>query len=154
MRGNRGKAWEARLDYQHSIYRAERRAVVFKTHPPAAMRGGRLVYTTKGPPDYVGRAGARPVCFDAKEAAGDRWSFSKLARHQAVALEAFSLDPDALVGICLRLKGPGLTWWVDWSALGPVWWTWKESKTREVASLDLVWLGIRGRPLRGADWLP
>jgi len=154
MRANRGKGWEARLDHQHYLYRASARAVVFKTHPPAVIRAGRLVYTVKGPPDYIGRAGARPVCFEAKEHGGARWPFSKLARHQAMSLEAFSMDPAALCGVCLRLTGDGSAWWIDWSALGPVWWTWKEAKTREVASLDLVWLELKARRIAGADWLP
>ena len=152
MKANRGKGWEARLDHQHTIYRADRSAVIFKTHPPTMMARGRLVYKGKGPPDYIGRAGSRPVCFDAKEGHGTRWPFSSLKRHQAVSLEAFAQDPAALVGIVLRLKGRGC-WWVDWAQLGPVWWIWHEGNRGEVASLTVEWLELNAREMVGSDWL-
>ena len=148
MRGNRGKGWEARLDHQHTEYRRDRRAVIFKCHPEVKVINGRAV-RQKGPPDYLGRVGAVPVCFDAKEGQGDRWPFASLKRHQAVSLEAFAAE--GLAGIVLRLKGRG-SWWVDWRDLGPLWWAWHETKARP-ASLSLEWLAEHAQAIEGADWL-
>ena len=152
MRGRRGMGWEAKLDHQHDQYRkAERNVVVFKAHPEVKVVDGRAI-RKKGPPDYIGRAGPRPVCFDAKSGQGRRWGFGKLERHQAISLEAYAKAPNAIVGIALRLKDHG-TWWIPWSVLGPLWWAWFKSEDDYVASVDVRWLNEHAVQMVGADWL-
>lgn len=151
MRSGRGRGWEAQLDTQHDKYRKAGHAIVHKTHPPTMMARGKLVYKAKGAPDYLGRAGSRPVCFDAKEVAVERLPFANIKEHQAKDMEAWAKDRSAIVGIALRIKGIG-TWWIDWRVLSDLWWTWRETKGAQ-ASVDLEWLGRCASRMDGADWL-
>lgn len=146
-RANRGRAWEVKLDHQHRAYREDRQAVVFHAHPE--IRGG---VRQKAPPDYFGVVGGgQGVLFDAKEHQGSRWPFSKLARHQALALESWQ-DRGGLAGIALRLGSE--TFWVDWRALGPHWWLWHEKNTRAAASINVEMLRLIAKDMNGgADWL-
>ncbi|MCP4307289.1 MAG: hypothetical protein GY788_20955 [bacterium] len=115
---NKGLAWEQMLSDANYRYQAKGDACVWKTHPEAFLRQGRLAYKAKGPPDYMGAlAGGRAVVFEAKRCAAGtkRWPLSKLLEHQAGALDRYAAL-GAITFVALRWGRVG--WLLPW-AHGP-----------------------------------
>ena len=144
---NRGKAWEAQLNHQHSKYRKAGRGAIWQTFPPRNARG---VYLAKSPPDFMGvLSDGRAVCFDAKDHRGKRFPFNKIKDHQAQDLQAVH-DSGGVAFIALRLDGR--RWWISWLAIGLAWWDWREKRSKR-ASVDVAWLDEYALEFEGADWL-
>jgi len=135
----RGRAWETQLDYWHDQYRRDRRAFIVHTHPKVKKVGGRLIYEKKAPPDYIGVASGRGVCFDAKSTKAERWPFSSLAQHQARDLEA-NQENGGISFVALQM--PAGRFVVPWEWLGPLYW---EGDRRSLKADDLdVAMGADG----------
>lgn len=139
----RGGGWEAQLDRLHDRYRRDRLATIFRVHPPVRVladhgRTFQACWGGEGPPDYAGvLAGGRAVLFDAKDCRAKRWSFGKLARHQARDLEACHIA-GGLAFVALRIRGQALV--LPWAELGPRWWAWRESTgARASVAGDEAW---------------
>lgn len=142
----RGSAWERELAAQHVLYRRDRLAVVWQTHPRRDASGR---YLEAAPVDFLGALlGGRAVALDAKEHAGPRWPLSQLHDHQARDLEAVHLA-GGIAGVALRLGGEG--WWVPWAELRATWQAWRAGG--RPASVDGAWLVGSARRMSGADWL-
>ncbi len=149
MRAHRGRAWETRLALWHDAYRRERRALVFKTQPPAKLLNGRLVYTKKGAPDFVGTiADGRAIVLEAKSCERRRWPYSLLAPHQASALESAHLL-GAISVIALRLGTE--PWLIHWGRLRASYWAWREGGGP--ASLSVADLADLAEPIPADGWL-
>lgn len=85
----RGAAWELQLEIWNRQYGLAGQAFVVKTHPEAKMAGGRIIYSSTGPPDFMGLlAGGRGVGFEAKEVSSHLFPMKNLANHQFMALRA------------------------------------------------------------------
>lgn len=135
----RGGAWEAQLDRLHDRYRRDRRAAIFRAHPPVGIiadHGKRFTgfWAGDGPPDFVGLLyeSGRGVSFDAKDCRGRRWTFQHLPRHQARDLEAVHLA-GGVAFIALRIRGQGVA--LPWAELGPLYWSWRNKAPGSVASV-------------------
>lgn len=84
-----GAAWELALEIWNRQYQRDGLAYVVRCHPEAKVMGGSLIFSEKGPPDFMGAVqGGKLVCFDAKETSAARLSFVSIKRHQAAALSA------------------------------------------------------------------
>lgn len=160
---NRGVGWERVLDQWHVRYRAERRAVVWRTPPAVRLLSRvstagqfRACFRGEGPPDYAGVVApdGRPVVFDAKDVArAARWPFENLERHQARDLEAVQIA-GGLAFVALRIRGAG--WVLPWQRLGPWWWEWHEREGRAArgrASIDPTEVDWSRRMPELGDWL-
>jgi recombination protein U len=159
----RGLGFEDALDGLHAAYNAAGRAWVIKVPAPYRVLGKptgsrfTAAWEGEGPPDYAGAVGGRPICFDAKQTAGDRWSFDALAPHQA---QHFDRAAAQGVACFVLLWLDGNVWLVPWATLGPRWWAWRERRAlREAvpygsASLSTAGLHDVGHRCQGYDWLP
>ena len=125
----RGKSWETKLEVWHDGYRRDGRAVVWKTHPGVTVVRGKAVFTSAGPPDFIGVSGERSFVFDAKETAKDVLYCSQLKRHQAMDLEA-TVKHGGSAFLCVRANGRQcvIPWWPDVSAR-----YWGDAKTFDMA---------------------
>jgi penicillin-binding protein-related factor A (putative recombinase) len=125
---NLGVGWEEVLQAWHDRYRAEGRAVVFRTPPPVQLLsriapGGefRARFKGKGPPDYAGVALGVPVSFEAKDCSSGEWAFGGLELHQAEAFDDWwRSGGTAFVAIRFGRRAFVL----PWDRLGPVWRAW------------------------------
>lgn len=154
--GRRGRGWEARLKVWHDTYR--RQGVAWVVHTSPGMKrvgdgsGGdrfEAVFSSKGPPDFVGVALGRPVVFDAKESSDARWSPGRITEHQAADLDA-ATQAGAFAFVALRLgvtcaAGGGREWVVPWSELRPRW--------QAGGSLGVDELRELGQPMGTDGWL-
>lgn len=146
----RGKTLESRLTAQHRLYRAARVAKIDKCHPEARVVSGRLTYTDRGPPDYMGcLAGGRGVVFEAKETKLKRWPFKDLADHQARSLGEYS-HLGFRSFIVIMFMGHAATRLVMWEDIRDKWWSWRggEGGAASIHMDDEIMT-----PLDGVDWL-
>lgn len=158
-RANLGRAWEARLLAWHHAYKKAGEAFVVQAPPPVKMISkpvkGRFMaaHMKEGPPDFVGVALRRAVCFDAKHTEAARWPLSELQPHQARDLDAAS-KAGAFAFVALEFEGQG--WVLPWEALGPAWVAWAAGRARRgqasLSAHDIAALGIPMDPKEG--WLP
>jgi penicillin-binding protein-related factor A (putative recombinase) len=165
--GHRGDDWEAVLDARHDHYGRLGLAVAVRAYAPhkqiRRLKGAQavVVFTGKGPVDYV--IATRSVTFhlDAKDCAALAWPLAKLEDHQARHLDAVtSLRSDHVGGILLRLgiEASPRQWFVPWRpGLRERWHAWNDAPGRAkpgTASIALPWLAANAIPMRdGTDWL-
>jgi len=83
-----GAAWEFEVERWNRQYLIQGQAVVFRCHPGVKVVEARIIWDSRGPPDFVGfLAGCTPVAFDCKEISSPRFPFGDLPHHQADAFE-------------------------------------------------------------------
>ena len=113
-----GAAWELQLGLFHAEYRKAGEALVFHCHPGTKHVAGRLVYESKGPPDFTGiLKSGRMVSFDAKEIGkGTRFPFANLKPHQAAHLAQVH-DMGGISFLAIRFREAGLRLILPWSWL-------------------------------------
>jgi len=118
----RGKAWETRLDVWHRQYREQRLGCMMHQHPAVGVgAGGKVFFSDKGPPDYIGWTVKGNFIFDAKEVAEGKLLYcSLLKRHQAEYLETYAAAPGWRAGIMAKL-GQRM-YWLDWTLIGDGYW--------------------------------
>ena len=151
MRAKRGRPWETKLSLWHQDYLRDRRAKIFQTNPKVKIIKGKAIYEKKGPPDFVGVAGGRAVCFDAKECRASRWPLAALADHQAKDLEAHAVN-GGVSFIALRHLGKASV--LPWTTLGPLWWAWRDGTAgRGAASLTVDQVAELGIPMNDDGWI-
>lgn len=146
----KGATWERRLMFWHAEYRRDRRAFVVKCNPPVYMERGCLRWAGKGPPDFIGVAGGRAVCFEAKDCSTGRWVFrdgrGSVAPHQAKALEAAATN-GGLAFVALRMGRVG--WVIPWTMLGPIFW---DEEMVSISAKRISEIGIRMTDDGWIDW--
>lgn len=83
---------------------------------PASTPVGRGLARVHAPGavDFFGRFGGRPVAFDVKSTSGDRWSVSKVPRHQRKVIEAFGAESSAIAGFLVCLSADTHPTWEFW----------------------------------------
>lgn len=166
MSRHRGDEWEAVLDTQHEVYRFHGLAEAVRLYPPhkqiRRLRGAQavVVFTGKGPVDYLVTTRGETFHLDAKDCATDRWPFDKLEEHQADYLDRVSaMSSTHIGGIALRLgiEASPRAWFVPWMTLRAPWRRWASREGRAKAGeagIGLDWLAGNAIPMRGgADWL-
>lgn len=164
--GHRGDDWEAVLDTQHDVYRFHGTAEAVRLYAPhkqiRRLKGAQavVVFTGKGPVDYLVSTRAESYHIDAKDCAGDRWPLARLEEHQADYLDRVSaLSASHIGGIALRLgiEAAPRAWFVPWLTLRGPWRRWFSNPGRARAgegSVGLDWLARNAIPMRGgSDWL-
>jgi penicillin-binding protein-related factor A (putative recombinase) len=116
----RGSAFEELLDWQHGIYWADRRALVWKTGLRAEVKNSRLrgssaeTCLVKARPDYEGvliTRNGRHVCFDAKTCAHLLYRHDPRRLHQLQALwDVHEACGIAFLLVSLNLEREYLIW--------------------------------------------
>lgn len=102
-----GKDWELRIELWNRGYRRSGKGVIFRCHPEAGVRQGKLIYVAKGPPDYVGHlSDGTFVCFDAKQTTRDAFHFDAVKPHQALAFEEVTKMGGAAFLLVRHRAGP------------------------------------------------
>ena len=142
----RGKVLETRLAGRHELYWQRGVARIHKVHPEARNVKGRIVYSGKGPPDFIGvLADGRSVCFDAKESTtGKSFRLELVPPHQAQDLEAHAMLGGLAFFVVRTTAGE---WMVPWRSVAEGYWT-KTLKSISPAALDML-----GTRIEGCDWL-
>lgn len=153
----RGAGLEAALKARHQGPRGYRDlglADVKKTSAPAEIVGGKLRFTEKGPPDFMGYLApiGRGVCFDAKSSEQQWWKFDKLEDHQARDLES-AMQRGALSFLYVRTVHVEFV--VTWAALQEDWWAWRAGyrKGARAALPGLDHMQNRCFVVNEQDWL-
>lgn len=164
---NRGDAWEAVLDGRHEVYARMGQAQAVRAYPPhkqiRRLKGAQavVVFTGKGPVDYIVATTSTTYHLDAKDCAGLIFPLANLEEHQATHLDRVTaLRDDHVGGILLRLgiEASPRAWFVPWRpGLRQRWHDWHGAEGRAkpgTASLSLPWLASNAIPIRdGSDWL-
>lgn len=159
-----GLGFEDALDGLHDAYNAAERAWIIKVPAPYRVLNkpvkGRFSasFVGEGPPDYTGAIAGRPLTFDAKQTAANRWAFEALAPHQAQHLDRATTQ-GAYAFVLLWIEGT--VWVLPWEKLGLRWWGWHNTRaakalratpgTASLSATDIVEIGHR---CQGYDWLP
>lgn len=96
-RGLRGSTLETILNHTNELMREKKLALITKIPTPitpvkfnkSTSRIDLAYFQAKSTVDYVGAVQGYPVCFDAKECAGDTFALSNLHDHQIRYMEDF-----------------------------------------------------------------
>lgn len=127
----KGAAWELQLSLWNEEYRRRGHAKIFRCHPGVNLVGGRLIYASKGPPDFLGcLAGGRSIVFDAKEVSAPTFAFANLAPHQADAFDSVT-EMGGIAAIAIQwMNGHVIVGrsWVPWSSLSEDYRRWRTEK--------------------------
>ena len=137
----RGAAWEFELERWHARYCSRQVAWVVKTEPATKLWEGRLLYESKGPPDFVGvLKGGRGVVFDAKHV--PRFTFSCLEDHQGRDLElAHRLGALSFVAV----RSGESRYVLPWATITDRYWRWRDGERRiSVAESDRITMDDTG----------
>ena len=154
--GREGKAWEMRLETYHKAYKAFAGAHVVHCHPGVKEVAGKLIYDSKGPPDFKGEIrGGRAVSFDAKEVAhGGALPFKNIRPHQADDLDwTRVMGGIAFIAVLFKdyANGTELEAIFPWTEeLGLLYLQWVNKDPGAVASVSYADYGV---PMSATGWL-
>lgn len=127
-RGLRGSMLEEALNLTNEQYRREHLALVQKIPTPITpinfdkeRRHITLAYfEQKSTVDYIGNVQGVPVCFDAKECAGERFSLQNIHEHQMNYMEEFERQ-DGIAFLIIYFKEAGLYYYVPYRDVKRFW---------------------------------
>ena len=86
--GNRGMTFESLIEYANRRYRLDGKAIIEKQHTlckPLRDRSGKIYsakYEEKATVDFMGRFGARPIAFEAKQCQDQKIDLKRVEEHQ------------------------------------------------------------------------
>lgn len=89
-KANLGKHFEQRIMNANRSYLLQGQAVIEKMEVANKFVGGKMIYTDKGPPDFMGAMkGGQAIVFDAKSTKGQSFPLANITRrrHQLTFLE-------------------------------------------------------------------
>lgn len=120
----RGKGWEKELEAQ-AVEARERGHHAARCYSEAKAVEGRLIYSAKGPCDFMGWVMAHnvafPIVFDAKEFRGDALRFKDIRSHQAMQMLACHRG-GGVSGVLAKCDaGRFVVPWVRFAALYQAW---------------------------------
>lgn len=158
----RGGNWEWQLELRHEGpggYRDLGLAWVTKTAAGTKTAGGKTLFASKGPPDFIGffdRPRHQGVVFDAKSTELDAWPYDKLALHQAKDLQS-AMGRGAIAFLAIQTAtGEYLLPWEHFESRWWAWWqTYKKGDRKPIPHISGVdrsegsMYPIEG----GTDWL-
>ena len=145
----KGELWERKLEAWHRQYLLAGTAIIHRCHPGVRQQGAKWWYESEGPPDFVGLAMGRHVCFDAKVTAlpSGKLPFKNIEAHQARAFNA-TID---LGGVTfLAVETVTGEWLVPWSRVREPYRAWA-GRQPGPSSCDPAAIGFRIPAAQG--WL-
>ena len=118
-RGLRGSMLEEALNMTNEQYRKEHLALVQKIPTPITPinidkehRHITLAYfEQKSTVDYIGNVQGVPICFDAKECAGERFALQNIHEHQMEYMQDFERQ-DGIAFLIVYFKEAGVYYYV------------------------------------------
>ena len=155
----RGDDWEATIRGHLAAWTARKTLLGWQQQAPLTRRvgpgGERVVIVDReGPVDFAAWSSGGAWMWEAKHTSSDRWPYRLLDEHQARLLTSWHApDLHRYAGVALRFRivtgglGQDSTWWLDWGALGPMWWAWSGGDAaRGGASLRVADVADWGAP--------
>ena len=126
-RGLRGSSFEEEINLTNGIYMRRGVGVIQKISTPIIPvevnniehKITKAYFEKKSTVDYIGAAGGRPICFDAKETARKSLPLQNIHSHQIEFMEAFQ----AQGGVCFLLVsfGQGEAYFMPFEELKNLW---------------------------------
>ncbi|MFW5629331.1 MAG: Holliday junction resolvase RecU [Acetivibrio ethanolgignens] len=127
-RGLRGSTLEEMINLTNEKYRANRLAVIQKVPTPItpihidkATRHITLAYfDQKSTVDYIGAVQGIPVCFDAKECAGDTFPLQNIHEHQVDFMKEFE-EQKGIAFLLIYFKKQDVFYYLTFEELWKYW---------------------------------
>ncbi|KSV60108.1 Holliday junction resolvase RecU [Acetivibrio ethanolgignens] len=127
-RGLRGSTLEEMINLTNEKYRANRLAVIQKVPTPItpihidkATRHITLAYfDQKSTVDYIGAVQGIPVCFDAKECAGDTFPLQNIHEHQVAFMKEFE-EQKGIAFLLIYFKKQDVFYYLTFEELWKYW---------------------------------
>lgn len=127
-RGLRGSMLEEMINITNSIYRDKKLALIQKVPTPITpiqidkeSRHINLAYfEQKSTVDYIGVVQGVPVCFDAKECAGDSFSLRNVHEHQVQFMKEFE-EQDGVAFLLIYFKKFDTYYYMKFELLEEYW---------------------------------
>lgn len=127
-RGLRGSTLEEMINLTNEKYRANRLAVIQKVPTPItpinidkATRHITLAYfDQKSTVDYIGAVQGIPVCFDAKECAGDTFPLQNVHEHQIAFMKEFE-EQKGIAFLLIYFKKQDVFYYLTFEELWKYW---------------------------------
>lgn len=127
-RGLRGSTLEEMINLTNEKYRANRLAVIQKVPTPItpinidkATRHITLAYfDQKSTVDYIGAVQGIPVCFDAKECAGDTFPLQNVHEHQVAFMKEFE-EQKGIAFLLIYFKKQDVFYYLTFEELWKYW---------------------------------
>lgn len=127
-RGLRGSMLEELVNITNSVYREKQLALIQKVPTPITpiridkeSRHITLAYfEQKSTVDYIGVVQGVPVCFDAKECAGDTFSLNNIHEHQIQFMKEFE-EQEGVAFILIYFKKHDLYYYLTYNLLLEFW---------------------------------
>lgn len=129
----RGMQWEKSLEEIFKLLNQKEICTWLKTPEPIKKlrhiksNQWEVAIEGQGRADYILIFQGNAIMIEAKQSEKDRWSFSMLQEHQAIALDEW--EKYGGIGIIiLWLCWQG--WAIPWKNLSNIWWKWSKSRGR------------------------
>lgn len=127
-RGLRGSMLEEIINITNSRYREKQLALIQKVPTPITpitidkeSKQIRLAYFEKiSTVDYIGVVQGIPVCFDAKECAGDTFSLNNVHEHQIQFMKEFE-EQEGIAFLLIYFKKHDLYYYLKYDMLAGFW---------------------------------
>lgn len=127
-RGLRGSMLEEMINITNSKYREKQLALIQKVPTPITPinidkdnRQINLAYfEQKSTVDYIGVVQGIPVCFDAKECAGDSFSLNNVHEHQIQFMKEFE-EQEGVAFLLIYFKKHDLYYYLPYNLLAHFW---------------------------------
>lgn len=127
-RGLRGSMLEEIINITNTKYREKQLALIQKVPTPITpiridkdSRQISLAYfEQKSTVDYIGVVQGIPICFDAKECAGDTFSLSNVHEHQILFMKEFE-EQEGVAFLLIYFKKHDLYYYLKYSVLAGFW---------------------------------
>lgn len=147
-RGLRGSMLEEMINITNTKYREKKLALIQKVPTPITPinfdkenRHINLAYfEQKSTVDYIGVVQGVPVCFDAKECAGDIFSLNNVHEHQINFMKEFE-EQDGVAFLLIYFKKHDIYYYLTYKELAAFWNRAAEGGRRSIRfdELDLSW---------------
>jgi len=147
-RGLRGSMLEEMINITNTKYREKKLALIQKVPTPITPinfdKENRLInlayFEQKSTVDYIGVVQGVPVCFDAKECAGDIFSLNNVHEHQINFMKEFE-EQDGVAFLLIYFKKHDIYYYLTYKELAAFWNRAAEGGRRSIRfdELDLSW---------------
>jgi recombination protein U len=127
-RGLRGSMLEEMINFTNSKYREKRLALIQKIPTPItpinidkdSKQISLAYFEQKSTVDYIGVVQGVPVCFDAKECAGDSFSLNNVHEHQIQFMKEFE-EQEGAAFLLIYFKKHDLYYYLGYKVLAVFW---------------------------------
>ena len=127
-RGLRGSMLEEMINITNSKYREKQLALIQKVPTPItpinidkdSKQISLAYFEQKSTVDYIGVVQGIPVCFDAKECAGDSFSLNNVHEHQIQFMKEFE-EQEGVAFLLIYFKKHDLYYYLSYKVLAGFW---------------------------------